>query len=272
MRKNKTSLVSVIVTTRNEERNISTCLESIRNQTYKNIEIIVVDNNSIDKTTQIASNFTNLIFTQGPERSAQRNFGADVSKGDFLLFLDADMKLSKDVVMDCVKNIEYTKAGAVIIPEESYGAGFWAKCKNLERSYYHGVDWIEAARFFDKKIFSEVGGFDKKLISGEDWDFSERVKQKSPIVRIESLIYHNEGNLTLYQTLQKKYYYSTKFSSYMKKNHDTINKTKQVNPIIRYKLFFSDYKKIISHPIVFIGMIFMKTCEFSVGFVGMYIK
>ena len=83
--------VSVIIPTKNETNNIKACLESIRRQTYPYLEIIVVDNNSKDNTKSIALNFTKLVFNKGPERSSQRNFGAKKAKGDFLLFIDADM-------------------------------------------------------------------------------------------------------------------------------------------------------------------------------------
>ena len=73
-------LVSVIVTTKNEEKNIANCLKSIKNQTYKNIEIIVVDNNSDDRTKEIAGKYTDKVFNHGPERSALRNLGAEREK------------------------------------------------------------------------------------------------------------------------------------------------------------------------------------------------
>ena len=80
-------LVSVIVTTRNEERNIGNCLQSIRLQTYKPVEIIVVDNNSTDKTQEIARSFTDVVVNKGPERSAQRNHGiCGLAKGIFLIY------------------------------------------------------------------------------------------------------------------------------------------------------------------------------------------
>ncbi len=53
-------LVSVIITTKNEERNIETCLKSIKNQTYKKIEVIVIDNNSADSTEKISKKYTKL--------------------------------------------------------------------------------------------------------------------------------------------------------------------------------------------------------------------
>ena len=115
-------LVSIVITTKNEEKNISNCLKSIRDQTYKNIEIIIVDNNSIDKTKEIVNkeiektNLTNLmnfitlkLYSHGPERSAQRNFGVNKARGEYILYLDADMILSKNVVKDCVNKFKNFK-------------------------------------------------------------------------------------------------------------------------------------------------------------------
>lgn len=85
------SAVSVIITTKNEEKNIASCLESIKNQTYpqEKIEIIVVDNDSIDKTKEIALKYTDKVYNFGPERSAQRNFGVRQAKGKYILYLDS---------------------------------------------------------------------------------------------------------------------------------------------------------------------------------------
>lgn len=99
--------VSVIITTKNEEANIKNFLKSIRNQTYPKdkIEIIVVDNNSTDRTKEIVVRYTEnpngnsfafhgvKVYNYGPERSAQRNFGVKQAGGKYILYLDADMIL-----------------------------------------------------------------------------------------------------------------------------------------------------------------------------------
>lgn len=94
------TLVSVIITTRNEEKNIERCLKSIKAQSYplEEIEIIVVDNNSVDKTKDIAYKCTAKVYDFGPERSAQRNYGVGKSEGKYILYLDADMNLSEKVI------------------------------------------------------------------------------------------------------------------------------------------------------------------------------
>ena len=95
--------VSVIITTRNEERNIEKVLVSVKNQTYKDIEIIVVDNDSMDKTVEIAKRFTKRVYNKGPERSAQRNLGVEKARGRYVLIVDADMELTSGVVESCVE-------------------------------------------------------------------------------------------------------------------------------------------------------------------------
>jgi len=68
-------IASVVITTKNEERNIRFCLEGIACQSWPYREVIVVDNSSSDCTVEIARTFTNKVFDKGPERSAQRNYG-----------------------------------------------------------------------------------------------------------------------------------------------------------------------------------------------------
>src|SRR5687768_15825564 len=103
MEKNKTPQVSVIITTKNEVAILETLLKSLTTQTYSNTEIIIVDNHSTDNTAKLSKKYTENFFLFGPERSAQRNFGAKNSKGTFLFFLDADMELTPRVIEDCTE-------------------------------------------------------------------------------------------------------------------------------------------------------------------------
>ncbi len=266
-RKFDTPLVSAVIPTYNSASTLSKCLESIKSQTYENIEIIVVDNNSTDDTKKIAKKFTKSVHNKGPERSAQRNYAVTLAKGKYVIIIDSDMELNEAVIAECVAEFSDQKVVGVIIPEESFGAGFWAQCKKLERSFYVGVPWMEAARAFRKTTYLKVGGYDEQMVSGEDWDLSQRVEIEGKIGRVYSFILHNEGNLKLIKTLKKKYYYARKFSSYKTKTHHS-NVNLQTGPITRYKLFFSKPKKLFEKPIVGIGMLFMKTAEFSVGAFG----
>jgi glycosyltransferase involved in cell wall biosynthesis len=283
----KEPLVSVIVPTKNSSRTIEGCLESIKNQSYKNIEIIVVDNSSTDQTKKIVEKLQKTIsnnhklkiylYNKGPERSAQRNYGAKLAKGEYLLFIDSDMILSKDVVKECVNKFKTEnlkqKIGGIVIPEESFGESFWAECKALERSFYVGVDWIEAARFFPKKIFNEFSGYDEKQTGTEDFDLPQKIKSKygaMAIGRIKSFIKHNEGKLSLRHTISKKFYYANTAKEYAKTNSEYF--IKQANPLSRYLLFFANPAKLFKNPILGLGMLGMKTSEFVAGGFGYLLK
>ncbi|MBI2613558.1 MAG: glycosyltransferase [Candidatus Levybacteria bacterium] len=264
---NKNPLVSVLVHTKNSSRTILEHLESIKNQSYKNVEIIVVDNNSQDQTLKIAKQFTDNIFNAGPERSAQRNFGAKKAKGDYYLVPDSDMILDKNVIRECVLKVEEDpEVKAVIICEKSFGKGFWAKCKTLERECYVGDNAIEAARFFDKNVFWEMGGYDENMTGPEDWDLPQRIKKKYQIGRIKSQIIHDEGKVTLAGLMKKKYYYAKKVSVYLRK-HPLSTTGSQIIYLLR-PAFYRNWKKLAKNPLITCGMIIMLAFEQTAGFFG----
>lgn len=262
-------IVSIIITTRNEEEVIKNLLESIKKQTFKRFEIILVDNNSTDKTVSIAKQYTKAIHRKGPERSVQRNYGAQKARGKYLLFLDADMELSPTILAECVKNIEKEKSGGVIIPEESFGKGYWTQIKAFERTFYIGDETIEAARLYKKKIFDEIKGFDINITGPEDWDLSERVKKKYTLTRIKSFIRHNEGTLSLTALLQKKYYYGLKASRYLA-NRKSSAISSQTIYMLR-PAFYRGWKRLLRNPANTVAMILMLNLEQIAGAAG-YLK
>lgn len=262
--------VSVIVTTRNNHQTLAACLQTIANQLYKDIELIVVDNNSTDDTQAIARRFTDLVYTKGPERSAQRNYAVSQASGDYIMIIDSDMELSLEVVGECVLKAETDPTiAAIIVPEESFGVGFWARCKQLERSYYVGQDDIEAARFFRKDLFVEAGGYSEAMTGGEDWDLTRRIKRLGGYDRITAYIYHNEGQPKFSRTVKKMYYYGQHAAEYFANNPTNSALTDQSGPLQRYKLFLSKPGKLLRHPIVGAGMLTLKTAEYAAGGFGM---
>lgn len=252
-------LVSVIITTKNSSRTLDRCLKSIADQTYKPIEIIVVDNNSTDNTKEIARKYTRLVFNHGPERSAQRNFGAKKAKGKYLLIHDSDIYFHNQSVQECVELAEKTQCKAIILPEISIGEGYWSKVKAYERSFYLGNDLIEAARFFDKKAYHQVGGYDENLTGPEDWDLTIRFRSNGLLIcRTTKFLLHDENRLDMIGASKKKSYYAKSFKLY-KLKHPYMSK-KQF--MIRYRFPLSKVlKKGLAHPILFTSMIIMKYFE-----------
>ena len=268
-------LVSVVVSTHFSAGYLERCLVSIRDQTYSNIELIVVDGRSNDATRDIALKYADRLFVdQGDERSVKRNFGVKKSKGDYVCIADSDMLFSPDVIESCVRKVLSDETIiAVVIPEQSVGKSFWAQCKALERSFYVGIDWMEAARFYKKEAYLRAGGYDEKNTGSEDYDLSQRVKAdygKNAVQNIDEFICQEELNLGLIQSCKKKFYYSASFINYRANEANAENFLKQSNILLRYKLFFLQPRKLFKRPIVGFCMIFMKTCEFVVGGIGFF--
>ena len=262
-------LVSVIVTTKNNHPTLDACLRSIAEQTYQPVELIVVDNDSSDDTVAIAKRYTNMVCTYGPERSAQRNYGVSLAVGEYVLIIDSDMELGSDVVMACVQQLQdQTQAEAVIVPEESFGEGFWARCKNLERSFYVGVDAVEAARFFAKHVYERVGGYNETMTGGEDWDLTRRIRGVAGVTRISEFIRHNEGRVRFAKSARKMYYYAQHAGAYLAGNPTPSLLRDKSGPLARYKLFFSRPNKLLQHPLVAIGMLVFKTTEYAAAGLG----
>ncbi len=253
------SLVSVIVPAFNEEKNIARLLTSIKNQSYKNIEIIIVDDASKDNTAQISERLGARVFRRKhAERSIQRNFGAEKSKGKYLLFLDGDMELTKDVVKDAVETLEKGKYKLLVIPEKTVGNNFIAKVRNFEREMYMGDFSIEVARLFNKKVFFEFGGYDLKLTGPEDYDLPYRISKKYKIGRSYEYILHHEEGITFKKLLKKKYYYARQGAIYAKK-HPELVKT-QGNLLFR-KAYLKNWRKFLKEPVIGISFIMVRTCE-----------
>ena len=251
-------LVSVIVPTKNSARTLDSCLTSIKSQSHAAIELIVVDNHSTDQTPSIALAHCDLVETWGPERSAQRNRGAAFARGDFLLFVDSDMSLSSQVVEECIAAIREPGAAAVVIPEESVGRGFLARCRALERSCYRGDDVVEAARFFRRADFEAVDGFDEQLIGMEDWDLTRRVAGGRNMPRIKSGLRHDEGTMRLGSWLAKKRYYASSSFLYIRKHRG--HAIGQANLIFR-PAYARNWKRLLRHPVLTAGFLALKAME-----------
>jgi glycosyltransferase involved in cell wall biosynthesis len=286
-------LVSIVIATRNEEGNIANCLNSILRQEYPNIEIVVIDNDSSDKTVEISKFYTPNVYQFGPERSAQRNYGLLFkSKGVFGMFIDADMILSQSLVGDCVKHLVTSREiCGIYVPEIILGRRLFHKVRRFERPYYSATT-IDCVRFFSIRAFREIGGFDEKTFvsgSGEDWDLDRRLRKFGATLslspkfqtedRLNSIdsvqdalryqgvlpcIFHNEERVTFFSTMRKKIYYSSAFSKYVSKwgkNDKEIRQ--QLSPTYRlFKLFFESGVKIrtLKHLNLYLLFLLYKFC------------
>lgn len=248
-------MVSIIIPTLNEEKVLGKCLQSIKSYASA-AEIIVVDNFSTDKTSVIARKYTELVFSHGPERSAQRNFGAKKATGTHLLFLDADMRLTNNVLSEALRLVQKGKF-IIALPELAVGTTFWEKSIALERNLYYQEKLLAAARLYPRYIFNKLGGFNEELFAGEDWDLSSRAEKKGyQLVFTHNPVIHSERVTSLKAFLKKKSYYLKNLSLY-----ETIHPKEfasQASIKNRLRIYLHHWPKLLADPFHFAGFVFLK--------------
>ena len=205
-----TPLVSVVIPAHNARTTLDRALRSVAAQHYHSIEVVIVDDASVDGTDEIANAFAGLDIRM--ERldvqsgaAAARNRGIEMSRGEFIAFLDADDewlpgKLARQlkILMDDPSLSFVTCEADLVAPDGSLlcvinptrgrpvGADAW---KALLKHPCVGTPCVMARR----TLLLEVGGFNPNLWIGEDQDLWIRLALKGPVHHIyESLVRVND--------------------------------------------------------------------------------
>lgn len=268
----KKSLVSIIIPTKNSAEFFENCLKSIKNQTYKNVEIIIVDNKSKDDTLNIAKKYKSTIYTFIPkvkagafDASYKRNYGAKKANGEYIYWLDTDMELPKGLIEEAVNTCE-KGVDAVILPEDSFGKGIWAHAKNLERRCYWGDNTVECPRFFKRHVWNNIGGLDESLgAGGDDLDLHQKVIEKNyTIGRTKNIVMHNEGNLKLSKLIKKHFLYGRDTIKYFYKRP----KASIVSYFPIRPAYIRNINLFLRRPLDACAFIIMRTLENIAGIIG----
>jgi len=262
-------LISVVIPVYNGGHFLADCLSSIADQDYKGYEVIVNDDpRSTDEAEEVVEKMRGkgmkvTYLRKNTSMALGRKEGAAVAKGELIVHLDVDMKLSRGLLGECVELIE-SGYDALVIPEESYGTSFWARCRWLERKCYEGVEPLEALRCVRSDIYEELGGHNPEMVYFEDKDFDLRVRRQGcKVGSTENLIYHNEGDLSLRVILRKRVGYARSAVIAVRYYPEEIRLRGSL--LYRYRLFYNNRNLFAAHPLLGLGTVFMKTCEFAVS-------
>ena len=261
-------LVSVIVPTYNSSATLEACLKSIKNQSYKNIEIIVVDNNSKDDTKKIANKFTKKVYNKGPERSAQVNFGTQKANGKWVYKVDSDFVLDKKVISQCVKKIGENFDAVIVHNTPDARVSWIARIRKFEVDMYKYDITFSSARFVKKSVYKKIGGFNSMITAGEDFDFQNKLNRlgyKTGFIEAEAL--HLGEPKKFWPHMKKYYFYGKDFVNYQ--NHNKVEAAEQLSPV--RTVYFKNWKKFICHPVLGAGFILYTIFKFSAGGLG-YIR
>ena len=174
------SLVSALVVVRNGERFLASALQSIQAQTYRPIEILVVDGQSTDRTAEIARSFADVRYLRQPDLGVSNayNFGLAHAQGELIAFLSHDDLWTPDKLEVQVGHLlthpdcQYTVCRIRLFLEPGYAppAGFRLELLNQEP-----VAYIMETLVARRELFARVGRLDPDLPTAEDVDWFARV-------------------------------------------------------------------------------------------------
>jgi len=200
---NNLPLVSFCIPTKNNQDTLENCLHSVSEQNYPNIEIIIIDGYSDDHTIDIAKKYADIIiFDSGTYGSACQS-GFELSKGDIIALIDSDIIIPhKNWLINAIKYFNYSE----------YVSSVWPLCEappeappfaRLYQKHLHKI-FIEnrmkksigyfggGNTLFLKKVLEEIGGIDRSIHWGADFDWAKKMKDKGYIVvYITDPLYHD---------------------------------------------------------------------------------
>lgn len=181
---------SIVIAVYNGEKTIRNCLESIFDIDYKNYEVILVNDNSSDRTLEIAKEFPCKIMdldrNYGP--CVARNEGVKQANGEIILFIDSDIVVKKNILLSIRKSFDENPDVSCVVglfsADPPFG-GLSTQYKNLFLHYrflmlskYISLT-ITAITAIKKGVFKKINGFDTRIeFAGEDMDLGQRLSDR----------------------------------------------------------------------------------------------
>lgn len=199
------SLISVIIPTFNRSYSIIRALESVFNQTYKNVEVIIIDDNSTDDTVEVLSDYIEskqITYQKNEENfgaTLSRNIGASLSKGKYLAFLDSDDEWHEYKLTDQIEafmthsNVGMVFSGRKEINENSeQSVNYLPESRIYTESEILEGDPIgsNSGPLIKREVFDKVKGYDFSLKARQDWDLWIRISQISLVLGINKVSYN----------------------------------------------------------------------------------
>ena len=188
----KSVKVSVIMPAYNSAHTIAASIESVMNQTYRDFELLVVDDGSTDKTGQIAGSYLlKYIKQQNLGAATARNNGIHQATGDLIAFLDSDDTWMPDKLQKTVEifqntpaamvftNIDFINKDDAVISTTDFES---LPTETIRRMLLSHCFIILSSVVISRDVFDNVGMFDVTLSYAEDWDLFYRIARGFPVV------------------------------------------------------------------------------------------
>ena len=218
---------SIVIPAKNEEAYLPILLNSLANQTDKDFEVIVSDDNSTDKTSKVASSFQDklsnlqIISHKSCCVAKGRNLGAQKAVGEYLIFLDADVEISPNFITDIKNKIQKYNARILTVWYRPKNTNFIGKLTlflfNLGMEIAKHIKPLSggACIIIKNSLFIKIKGFDETIVYCEDSDLIQRASQQKekfyvfskPKLYVSTRRYDKEGFLlTTYKAIKANYH------------------------------------------------------------------
>lgn len=189
-------LVSVVIPAYNEERSISTCLDAVLAQTWDNLEVLVLDGGSQDRTREIVAEYTavdprvRVVANPGRTQPAALNAARASITSDWMIRMDAHSTIPANYVESVMAHLGTGKWGGVGGRKDGVAttaagraivAALGSKFGVGNSKYHHSteVETVDHIPFgaYPMSVVNELGGWDESNVSNEDFEFDYRVRQ-----------------------------------------------------------------------------------------------
>jgi len=230
--------ISVVIPAYNEESSIERCLESLKKQTYKDYDIIVINAESTDKTAEVSARYTdNVITAKTGSPGPARNLGVKSSQSEVIAFTDADTIVAESWLSEIAKKFEDSKVvgvGGVLRPLDArlldrimfkINSDLWYRLTAVFGFYQLGTPNCA----YRRSAFLAAGGFDEKLSMLEDTELSLRIKKYGRIIIDKNMVVYNsarrfkqEGYIRVFLRYLKEYVNLFMGKAVSSKHFDTI--------------------------------------------------
>lgn len=250
-------LVSINIATFNSEKTLKKCLDSVRAQTYKNLEIIIMDSYSKDKSVEIAKEFgAKVVFA--PTLACARQAGSDESSGEYILILDSDQILEPDVIERCVDACEKEGFDGVTIFEKSLITKntFVERVIAYDKEIFHSlhdddpVRGTAIPRFFKSSFFKKVEFGKNPPITFEHTIIHRKIVGMGAKIKfVEAFVWHHETT-TIREVARKFFRYGYYYIPAFK-----FDKELAVHHSLPRRTYF--HYKALKDPVLFLGLFYV---------------
>ena len=246
--------VSIVVPAYNEEKTIEGCIQSLLGLTYpKNkYEILIVDNNSNDKTAKIIQEYDiSYLKETKPGPSAARNLGIKKAKGEIIAFIDADCVVDKNWLKNLVKGFDNPKivgsGGKIKVFKplkmiEKYADRRLYNQKQFIQGIGGLLPFLATVNCADKaEVFKKIGLFDPSFTSAEDNDFGWRIHALGyKFSYVSSAIVFHQMSKSFIEILKKQFIYGRDNMRLLFKHQDILKKESRLS---LFQLIERDFAK-----------------------------